>query len=84
MSLIHPEGFGDDFQAWADQMSFLVQEEVPQFLIFTPTVGDEWQDWAESLFGSEDPLGQDSPDPRAFDTWQEWAERLFGTTNFTG
>ncbi len=77
--IIHPTGFEDDFQAWADQMTLLIAREVPQMLVFSPDLGDTWQDWAGSLFGSEDPIGQDAPDPEAFDTWQEWAERLFET-----
>lgn len=82
--IIDPRGFGDDFMAWADQMSFLIQEEIPQFLIYTPLVGDTWQDWAMCIVGAQDLLGQDSPDPEAFDTWQEWANRLFETQDFSG
>lgn len=83
--IIHPEGFrDDDFQGWADAMSYLIQEDVPQFLIFMPELGEKWQDWASHIVGSEDQLGQDSPDPRYFDTWKEWAERLFETQAFMG
>ena len=82
MTIINPRGFGDDFQDWAERMSFLIQSEVPQFLILTP--GDDWRDWAMCLVGAQDVIGQDSPDPYAFDTWQEWAERLFDTQDFAG
>ena len=82
--IINPVGFGDDFQAWADQMAFLVQAEVPQFLIYNPAIGDTWEDWAMCLVGAQDTLGQDSPNPYEFDTWQEWAMRLFDTQDFVG
>ena len=82
--IIHPQGFGDDFQMWADQMSALIGFDVPQFLIYTPGVGDTWQDWAMCIVGAQDAIGQDSPDPYAFDTWQEWAIRLFDTQDFSG
>lgn len=80
--IIDPEGFGDDVIAWADQMSFLVEEEVPQFLrLDNPS---EWREWAMCLVGAQDPIGQDAPDPYFFSTWQEWAERLFQTVEFSG
>ncbi len=82
MSIINPQGFGDDFVAWADQMSFLIAAEVPQFLIITDAE-DDWREWAMCLVGAQDRLGQDSPDPYQFNTWQEWAERLFDTQEFT-
>lgn len=83
--IIHPQGFrDDDFQSWADQMSFLIQEEVPNFLIYKPEIGDTWQDWAMCIVGAQDQFGQDSPDPYVFYTWKEWAERLFNTQAFSG
>ena len=82
--IIHPEQFGDDFRTWADQMSFLIQAEVPQFLIIMDSELDSWQDWAMCLVGAQDALGQDAPDPYEFDTWQEWARRLFDTQDFSG
>ena len=81
--IIHPQGF-PTFQEWADQMSFLVGEEAPQFLIYSPIVGDDWRDWAMCVVGSQDKLGQDSPDPYQFDSWREWAERFFITQDFSG
>jgi len=83
--IIHPQGFrDDDFAGWADQMSFLINEDVPSFMIYKPETGDTWQDWALTIVGSQDQLGQDSPDPATFDTWKEWAERLFDTQAFMG
>lgn len=83
--IIHPQGFrDDDFKGWADQMSNLIQEDVPNFLIYMPGLGDTWQDWALCIVGSQDELGQDSPDPATFDTWKEWAERFFETQSFMG
>ncbi len=84
--IINPHGFGDDFAGWADRMSYLIQADVPQFLIAQPVLGDpdEWREWAMCVTGGQDPLGQDSPNPYEFDTWQEWAERLFATQNFSG
>lgn len=81
MSIINPVGFGDDFIAWADQMSFLIQGQVPQFIKVLDEK-DTWQEWAMCLVGAQDALGQDSPDPYGFATWQEWAERLFETHEF--
>ena len=86
--IIHPRGFGDDFMAWADQMSFLIQEDVPQFLKFDAAIDSQdpnaWREWAMCIVGGQDRLGQDSPNPYQFDTWQEWAERLFETQDFSG
>lgn len=82
MSYIDPRGFGNDFNAWADQMSFLIQADVPQFIIHQP--GDDWREWAMCVVGGQDRLGQDSPNPYQFATWQEWAQRLFETQAFTG
>lgn len=86
MSIINPRGFGDDFVAWADRMSYLIDFDVPQFLIAQPQLGDEdeWREWAMCIVGGQDRLGQDSPNPYEFATWQEWAERLFETQNFLG
>ena len=86
MSIINPRGFGDDFPAWADRMSYLIQADVPQFWIWQPALDnpDDWREWAMCVVGGQDRLGQDSPDPYQFDTWQEWAERLFETQNFLG
>lgn len=82
MTVIDPRGFGDDVIAWADRMVFLFENESENF----PRLDDpeKWQDWAATVFGDVDPIGQDAPDPLAYDTWQEWAMRLFATTNFTG
>ena len=82
MSYIDPRGFGDDFKAWADQMSFLIQADVPQFTIHQD--GEDWREWAMCVVGGQDRLGQDSPNPYQFNTWQEWAERLFETQAFAG
>ena len=82
--IIDPRGFGDDFNAWADRMSYLVQADVPQFLIMQPQIDTDWREWAMCLVGGQDRLGQDSPDPYQFDTWQEWARRLFDTQDFAG
>lgn len=81
MSIINPIGFGNDVVAWADQMSYLIFKDEAQFeRIKSP---ETWRDWAMQVVGSQDRLGQDSPDPRQFKTWQEWAERLFQTQDFT-
>ena len=80
--IIHPQGLGDDVIGWSDHMIFLVQEEVPPLIRLDDP--EEWREWAMCLVGSQDTLGQDSPDPHAFATWQEWAERLFLTQDFSG
>lgn len=80
--IIDPVGFGDDVVAWANQMTYLVQDESPNCLILTNPA--EWRDWALCLVAQPDQIGQDAPDPNEFDTWQEWAMRFFQTTNFSG
>lgn len=80
--IIHPAPFGDDVVTWADRMSFLIQDQVPQFIRLDNP--DDWREWAMCLVGAQDQLGQDAPDPYFFDTWQEWAERLFITAEFAG
>ena len=81
--IIDPRGF-DNFRDWADQMSALIQSEVPQFLIFQEGLDDEWRDWAMCIVGAQDVIGQDSPNPYQFSDWREWAERLFVTQDFAG
>lgn len=80
--IIHPQGFGDDVIAWTDQMTFLVAEEAPNCIRLDDP--EKWREWAMCIVGSQDRIGQDSPDPHAFATWQEWAERLFLTQDFSG
>ena len=82
MSYIDPRGF-DNFQDWADQMSYLIEQDVPQFIKFNPEY-DDWRDWAMCVVGGQDRLGQDSPDPYFFDDWRDWARRLFATQDFVG
>ena len=83
--IINPRGF-TQFRDWADQMSNIIQNEVPQFQIILPWQADEdvWRDWAMCIVGGQDRLGQDSPNPWEFDDWREWAERLFETQDFEG
>ena len=85
--IIQPTGF-TRFRDWADQMSYLIQADVPQFNIVQSWEDDEspevWQEWALCIVGGQDRLGQDSPDPYQFDDWREWAERLFETQDFSG
>jgi hypothetical protein len=40
---------------------------------------DKWQDWAVSLIGDPDDIGQDAPDPYQYDDWREWASLFFLT-----
>lgn len=82
MSHIDPRGFGDDVVTWAGFMVPLFEQESNNF----PRLDDpeKWQEWAATVFGDVDPIGQDAPDPYDFDTWQEWADRLFSTVDFTG
>ena len=88
MSVINPQGFENVIE-WADQMTgqlgFLSDEAAGSDANYGRLDDpDEWQDWASTLFGGTDRLGQDAPDPYAYDDWREWAERLFATSNFTG
>lgn len=81
MSVIDPRGF-QDVQTWADFMIPLLERESENY----PRLDDpeKWQDWASTVFGDVDPIGQDAPNPFAYDDWREWAMRLFATTNFEG
>ena len=81
MTVIDPRGF-NTVTAWADFMTPLFERFSENF----PRLDDEtqWQEWASTVFGDVDPIGQDAPDPFAYDDWREWAERLFATTNFEG
>ena len=82
MSIIHPQGFGDDVVAWTDQMMYLIQREAPNCVQLDNPA--EWQTWAACLVATPDIIGQDAPDPYEFDTWQGWAEALFLTIDFSG
>ena len=79
--IIDPRGFETVIQ-WADFMVPLFERESENF----PRLDneDDWQDWAATLFGDVDPIGQDVPDPYTYDNWRMWAQRLFATTNFEG
>ncbi len=81
MSHIDPRGFADVI-TWADFMVPLFEEESANF----PRLDDpeRWQEWAATVFGDVDPIGQDAPDPYMYDNWRDWAEQLFLTTNFEG
>lgn len=90
MSIIDPRGFADnEVIQWADFMTgalgFFSDNTSgcdPNF----PRLDDasKWQEWAATVFGGTDPLGQDVPDPFAYDNWKDWAERMFATADFTG
>lgn len=88
MSILDPRGFNGDFVAWADRMSPLIQNDVPQFAIMQPVMDADdpnaWREWALCVVGGQDRLGQDSPNPYEFDDWEDWAMRLFQTQDFAG
>lgn len=79
--IIDPRGF-ETVTQWADFMVPLFEQTSENF----PRLDDpeEWQQWAATVFGDVDPIGQDAPDPYTYDNWREWAQRLFATTNFEG
>jgi hypothetical protein len=79
--IIDPRGFDNVIQ-WADFMVPLFERRSENF----PRLDneDEWQQWAATVFGDVDPVGQDAPDPYTYDNWRAWAQRLFATTNFEG
>lgn len=81
MSIIDPRGF-DNVMQWADFMVPLFERESENFPRLERE--EDWQDWAATLFGDVDPIGQDVPDPHTYDNWREWAQRLFATTDFEG
>jgi len=39
----------------------------------------EWKEWALSLVGDPDDIGQDTPNPYDYDNWREWAMLFFLT-----
>ncbi len=90
MSIIDPRGFADnEVIPWADFMTgalgFFSDNSKgcdPNF----PRLDDplKWQEWAATVYGGVDALGQDVPDPYAYDNWKDWAERMFATADFTG
>ena len=80
--IMNPQGFGDDVIAWTDQMTFLIGEKTPNPIRLDDP--KDWREWAMCIVGSQDTIGQDSPDPYTFATWQGWAERLFLTQDFSG